>query len=200
MCFKGLPSAARWRRFPGDSAGLGTAAPAAQHFIFATAHLSPVSQARAPGAEQLGHLPRTRPWDRTRPGHRCQALTQTGSSWTPSLPSRPHDPTLAQRPGPPRLRARKRHKGSCTAHAQKAHSAEGSAPSGASPRSGVLAPPGTLFINTPRGSQRGVTLKVVGSEVRGQRRRRWGDPSLHLHKPLPACRAQPGCPAAVWGR
>lgn len=65
-----------------------------------TAHLSPISQARAPGAERLGHLPRTRPWDRTGPGHSCPALTRSASSRSPSFPSRPHDPTLAQRPAP----------------------------------------------------------------------------------------------------
>lgn len=75
---------------------------------------------------------------------------------------------------------------------------EGSAPSSGNPRSGVLTPPGALFINTQAGCRQGITLKVMGSEVRGQPRRPRGDRSLHLYRLLTAWLDQPNSPTAVW--
>ena len=128
------------------------------------------------------------------------AAAASSSSRPPPAPSRQRDPT--RRGGPPRPPVRKSRRSRPAprrTHAQKAHGTESSAPPGVNPRSGVLAPPGVLFINTPRGHRQGVTLKVVGLEVRGQRGRRRGDPSLRLCGLLAARLGRSGDPTAVRG-
>lgn len=117
-----------------------------------------------------------------------------------SSSSRQRDP--ARRGGPPRPPVRKSRRNRPAprrTHAQKANGTESSAPPGVNPRSGVLAPPGVLFINTPRGHRQGVTLTVVRLEVRGQRGRRRGDPALRLCGLLAARRCRSGDPTAVRG-
>lgn len=194
--FKGSPLGGQVATVPRGQHGPGRAAGAGQHLIFATTHLSPSSQARATGAERLGRPPGTRTGTgQARAAAPLPGPTGSGSSRSPpSLAAA--DPTLAPRPAPT-ANAQALHEDS-TVHAQKVPGAEGSAPSG------VIRDPGfwprrELFINTPRGHRRGVTLKVVGSEVRGQQGRRRGDPSIHLHKLQTACRAQPSRPTAISG-
>lgn len=138
------------------------------------------------GPRAQSRLPRTRTWH-----------SRVWLRLVPIPPWRREDPTLAQRPAPTAnaQALQEEQRGACAEGARRGRLRS----LGCNPRSGVLAPPRTLFINTPRGHRRGVTLKVVGSEVRGQQRRRPGDPSLHLLKLQTACRAQPSRPTAIRG-
>lgn len=113
--------------------------------------LSPTSQARTAGSEQPGGLPGSHGRERTgRHGGRSAgnqprpALAgRRPSPPFPSHPSRPHNPALAASAQAPEELRR--------ARAREEPGAEGSALPGVNPRSGVLAPPGVLFINTLRG-------------------------------------------------
>lgn len=133
-------------------------------------------------------------------GPRKAAALETSSSRATTLPLPDTRPPPAQR------RAL-----SASAHAQEG-GGEGPGSTrwrlrspGVNPQSGVWAPPGSLFINTQRGHRQGGTLKVVGSEVRGQQGCQRGDQSLRLSWLLVACSGRqtalpgPGLPGAPRG-